>query len=389
MDVLDIVIIVVAIIAAVGGWRMGFLTRVLSWLGLAVGFLVAARFVSRAVVAVGGDSLTRFIVAAVVLVGGALVGQALGLFLGSKLTRFLPLGPLRLVDRLVGTVVGVLGVLVAVWLLVPAMADVPGVISREARNSAIAQAVEHVAPSEPDTIAALRRLVAGSSFPEVFDTFGPSPVVGPPPATTGLSRAEVDAIAQSTVEVEGIACNKLLEGTGFAVGTDLIATNAHVVAGEQHTEVLEPNGRTLPATVVLYNHDRDLALLRVPGLDERPLTLATPEVGMVGAAFGHPEGVHSLVIVPAAVREKIRAIGKGLYGHRRTVRQVLVLAAHLHPGDSGGPLVDQAGDVVGIDFAIAPDQPDTAYSLASSELSTLLDRPIGTTAVSTDACLDD
>jgi uncharacterized membrane protein required for colicin V production len=59
VDVLDIVIIVVAIIAAVGGWRMGFLTRVLSWLGLAAGFVIAARFVSRAVVAVGGDSLTK------------------------------------------------------------------------------------------------------------------------------------------------------------------------------------------------------------------------------------------------------------------------------------------------------------------------------------------
>jgi S1-C subfamily serine protease len=388
VDVLDVIIIVVAIIAAIGGWRMGFLTRVLSWLGLAAGFVIAARFVSRAVEAVGGDSLTRFIVAAVVLVGGALVGQALGLFLGSKLTRFLPLGPLRLVDKAVGAAVGVLGVLVAVWLLVPAMADVPGLISREARNSAIAQGIERVAPSEPDTVAALRRLVAGSSFPEVFDTFGPSPVVGPPPKTTGLSKAEIDSIAKSTVEVEGIACNKLLEGTGFAVEPDLIATNAHVVAGERHTEVLEPDGRTLPATVVLYNHDRDLALLRVPGLDERPLTLSTPSVGMIGAAFGHPEGVHSLVIVPAAVREKIRAIGKGLYGHHRTVRQVLVLAAHLHPGDSGGPLVDSAGDVIGIDFAIAPDQPDTAYSLASSELSTLLDRPIGTTPVSTDACLD-
>jgi len=162
-----------------------------------------------------------------------------------------------------------------------------------------------------------------------------------------------------------------------------------VVAGEAHTEVLEPSGRTLPATVVLYNHDRDLALLRVPGLDERPLTLATPQVGMVGAAFGHPEGVHSLVIVPAAVREKIRAIGKGLYGHHRTIRQVLVLAARLHPGDSGGPLVDRAGDVVGIDFAIAPDQPDTAYSLASSELASLLNGPIGTAPVSTEACLDD
>ena len=43
MDLLDLIVIVVAVMAAVGGYRLGFLGRVVSWLGLALGFYVAVR----------------------------------------------------------------------------------------------------------------------------------------------------------------------------------------------------------------------------------------------------------------------------------------------------------------------------------------------------------
>ena len=51
-------------------------------------------------------------------------------------------------------------------------------------------------------------------------------------------------------------------------------TNAHVVAGSDRAEV-ESGGERLDATVVLYDAERDLAVLDVPGLDAAPLEFAS------------------------------------------------------------------------------------------------------------------
>ena len=47
---------------------------------------------------------------------------------------------------------------------------------------------------------------------------------------------------------------------------------------------------------------------------------------------------------------------------------MLFLAAELRPGDSGGALVDPSGAVVGVAFAIAPDDPNVAYALTIEEV---------------------
>ena len=39
-------------------------------------------------------------------------------------------------------------------------------------------------------------------------------------------------VSASTVKVEGQACDRIYEGSGFAVAANVIVTNAHVVAGE-------------------------------------------------------------------------------------------------------------------------------------------------------------
>ncbi|MGH9301089.1 MAG: trypsin-like peptidase domain-containing protein, partial [Acidimicrobiales bacterium] len=298
----------------------------------------------------------------------------------------IPLGPLRVLDRSAGAVVGVLGVLVAVWLLIPSMAEVPGGLSRQARGSVIGRWVEHAAPSSPNTLQALRRLVGADNFPQVFSGLAPSPVVGPPPTASGLSPALSSSLALSTVKVEGTACNRIQEGSGFAVATDLIVTNAHVVAGESRTYVAELNGRRLPATVVAFDPNRDIALLSVPGLGETPLPLTKGRVGDSGAVLGHPNGQDQLDEAPALIKDEVQAVGRDLYGRHTTKRDVFILASQLFPGDSGGALVNTAGMVMGIAFAIAPDQPGTSYALADTELRAVLGTQ-GNSAVSTGPCL--
>jgi S1-C subfamily serine protease len=389
VNLFDVIIVVVALAAAVGGYRLGFLARALSWIGLATGLYLGARFLPRVITAFDlAQSDQRLLVAAVVLIGGALVGQAAGLLIGGRLHAVLPLGPLRSVDRVVGAAVGAFGVFVALWLLLPAISSVSGLPARATRGSAISRFVSTL-HGPPNSLEALRRLVGQETFPEVFNALGDSTGAGTPPATSSLSAATTATVAASTVKVEGQACDEIQDGSGFTIGTDLVVTNAHVVAGEPagQTSVIEPDGARLAATVIRFDPDRDLALLDVAGLDEPPLTITTASVGDRGAVFGHPGGQTALAVTPARIAQEVDAVGRNLYDTHTTSRDVFILASDLAPGDSGGALVTTGGQVAGVAFAIDPDQPGTSYALSYKVLDAFLAAPVTTTAVSTQSCL--
>ncbi|MDQ1446421.1 MAG: hypothetical protein QOI20_2885 [Acidimicrobiaceae bacterium] len=387
MNSFDYVILVALTAAAVGGYRLGFLARVTSWIGLTFGLFIGARLMPVVLEAFSGpDPAAKLFLAGGVLIAGAFVGQAIGLVVGHAVRSRVKLGPIAWVDRAVGAFVGGLGVVLLVWFLLPAMADVPGDFSRQARGSKIANLVDSALPRPPDTLQALRRLVGDTNFPKVFESLKPAPETGPPPATLGVAADILRRVEASTVKVAGNACRRIQEGSGFAVGTDLIATNAHVVAGEKATTVERLDGKRLNATVVLFDSDRDLALLRVPGLSQAPLAVGAGKVGEQGAVFGHPGGQTQLRVAPAAVRQRVDARGRDLYDSHSTSRDVWILASDLHPGDSGAALTDQQGTVIGVAFAIAPDKPGTSYALSSKELNSVLAAPHAS-AVSTGPCL--
>jgi len=294
------------------------------------------------------------------------------MFLGARLRQVVAPGPFRGVDRGAGAVMGVSGVVLSLWLLLPSIAVVPGWPAQQANGSAIAHIVDSVAPPPPDAVRSVRRLVGGDAFPRVFEALRPAPDPGPPPAAVTLSAAVQARVAQSTVKIEGVACRRLQQGSGFAAGPDLIVTNAHVVAGEDKTEVVRPDGKRLRATTIGFDPDRDLAVLRVPGLRQAALALVEGQVGLIGGVFGHPDGQDALRIAPAAVRQRVEAVGRDLYDRHDTRRQVFILAANLHQGDSGAAVADAKGDIVGVAFAIAPDRSGTSYALTSAEVRPLL-----------------
>jgi S1-C subfamily serine protease len=389
LDLLDVIVILVAVMAAVGGYRLGFVGRVASWLGLALGLYVAIRLLPTVLLHLSSASAgTQLAVSVLLLVGGALLGQAVGLLVGSRLHRALPLGPVRQVDHVVGAGVGIVGVVAALWLLLPSIAAVPGWPAQATANSGISRWVSVHLPPPPDALQVLRRVI-GQDAPQVFAVLHPGASAGTPPTVSPLSSPVTRAVAASTVKVEGQACSRIFEGSGFAVGTDLIATNAHVVAGEPpgQTEVLLPSGVTRPARVVMFDPRRDLALLAVPSLDERPLTLLVAHAGVTGAVFGHPNGQNALAVTPARVAREEEAVGRDLYDRADTKRDILVLASALAHGDSGGPLINAAGQVIGVAFAISADQAGTSYALSTKELRAALAAPRNPAGISTGPCL--
>jgi S1-C subfamily serine protease len=82
-----------------------------------------------------------------------------------------------------------------------------------------------------------------------------------------------------------------------------------------------------------------------------------------------------LRIAPFQTDHRVRAVGRDIYDAAPVTREVLVLASSLVQGDSGAPLVTAGGVVVGVAFAIAPDQDGVAYALPTASVDEVLGRP--------------
>jgi S1-C subfamily serine protease len=392
VNFLDLVVVAVAAGAGWIGYRMGFVRRATSWAGLAIGIVVGVLLVPDVADALrGSPPRTRLLASLAFVIVVAGVAQAVGAALGGSLSARLGRGNggLRQGDRVAGGALGVAGVLVLMWLLIPALANSPGWTARAVRDSAVARLIDRVAPSPPSESETLGRLVGDQTFPEVFDTLS-SPDAGIPPAD-GIPSEAAARVTRSTLLVEGQACDRIQEGTAFVAGPNYVVTNAHVVAGERETRVTTSDGRRLDASVVAFDPNRDLAVLHVPGLGLPALALGQGQVDERGALFGHPGG-GALREAPVRIAEQIVARGTDITRTNPTERDVFVLAAVTAPGDSGGPIVDADGHVIGVMFAYDISRQSTAYALTRGELDPVLGPVLssGTTApVGTGDCLSD
>jgi putative serine protease PepD len=134
-----------------------------------------------------------------------------------------------------------------------------------------------------------------------------------------------------------------------------VVTNAHVVEGASDVSLVLSNGRTVDARVVGADEDNDLAVLQVSTSDAaglRALTLgrsAQLRVGDPVLAVGSPLGLEGTVTagIVSAVNRQARL------GDNSSSQSAIQTDAAINPGNSGGPLVNTAGQVVGVNTAIA------------------------------------
>lgn len=391
MSLVDAVLVVVVVAGGVAGWRLGLVTRVLSWVLMAAGLALAVRLLPWVLQRLGDGAGARSAAIAVgVVFLGLAVGQALGFAIAARVAPARAGGPVRSADRAAGAVAGAAGVVAVLWLLLPLFASTPGVVSRAVVDSAAARAVDRWLPDPPDAVQDLRALVGDGLFPEVFESLRPTPDPGPPPAATGIDPATSQAVAAAVVRVEARGCGRVQNGTGFAavvrVSGRQVVTNAHVVAGTADIEVVDAAGRYHTASVVAFDPVTDLAVLTVDSLDVPVVTFGAPEVGEPGGVFGHPGG-GDLRIAPSRVANLVEATGRDIYGQPGARRAVVELASDLAPGDSGSPVVDVGGGVIGVVFAVAADRAGVGYALAPDAVRPLLAAAGSGPAVSTGPCI--
>lgn len=364
MTALDGVVLLLVAVAALIGYRLGFVVRALSWLGLAIGVAVALRITPRLAQALAGVSPgVRLLSVASLMIGLALIGHAAGMMASQAIRRHRHVGEhVSPLDRVAGAVLGALGVLALLWLLVPALRSTPGWPAREAQGSAAVSMLDSFGPTQPHSARLLGRIVSESPYP-LFDD---AHVSMRPPTTDAGPRIDAQA-ANSVVLVRGDACGLQLSGTGFAVARHLLVTNAHVVAGERDTTVTTRSGRTAAADVVVFDPLHDVAVLRVDGLTFAPLPLTDAKLGTIASVLGHPRG-GQLRATPARLARWIDAPRTDVYRGGTITTRILGLAAHLIVGDSGAPVVDPQGRVHGVVFAVDPASATTAFALTTDEL---------------------
>lgn len=142
-------------------------------------------------------------------------------------------------------------------------------------------------------------------------------------------------------------------GSGFVVDAEgLVVTNHHVIEGAQAVQVRLSDGRSFEARVVGSDPATDLALLRLEGAKDLPVTTlgasATLEVGDWVVAMGNPMGLDHSATVGI-----ISGKGRGSLGlYRDSYIDFLQTDADIAPGSSGGPLFNLRGEVVGINTAV-------------------------------------
>jgi S1-C subfamily serine protease len=379
VNVLDFLLILAAVWFAVVGYRQGFVVGILSVVGF-VGGGLAAVYLLPPIWDRATDDATpgsvAVVTAVMIVIICASVGQAFTTHLGNKLRTRITWSRARTLDAGGGALVNVVAMLLVAWLIGSALATTTlPTIGREVRSSKVLLGVERVVPAQADTwFDDFSSTLAEKGLPQVFGTFGSEPITSVPAPDPALSHSKVvtDAV-RSIVKVVGTApsCGKVLEGSGFVFADDRVMTNAHVVGGvSEPTVQIGGKGRLHDARVVLYDWQRDIAVLDVPGLDAPPLHfIGGPAHSRDDAIVaGFPEN-GGFDVRAARVRDRITADGPDIY-HRGTVhRDVYSLYATVRQGNSGGPLLTRDGRVAGVVFAKSLDDANTGYALTAAEIS--------------------
>ena len=140
-------------------------------------------------------------------------------------------------------------------------------------------------------------------------------------------------------------------GSGVIVDKDgLVLTNNHVVAGADTVTVELPDGREFKATEIKTDPDSDLAVVKLEDAHDLPVAKLGDsdklDIGDWVIAIGNPFELETTV--SAGI---ISGKGRELGSIRRA--KFLQTDAAINPGNSGGPLVNLAGEVIGINTAIA------------------------------------
>ncbi len=254
--------------------------------------------------------------------------------------------------------------------------------------SDLSQAVQNAVSQEQNPTGSTQLPVANPVKPAAANTAAPAAVASahaPAAVVQNIVTTELETALTSLYQQANPAVVYILtstgSGSGFVYDEDgHIVTNNHVVEGSQQVEVVFSSGERSIADVKGTDADSDLAVLKVEdmpeGIDPLPLgDVNQVQVGQIVVAIGNPYGEQGSMSM-GIVSGKGRSLTSQRSGSQDNEQQpdqqnpfgqvpgsmttssyslpeVIQTDAPLNPGNSGGPLLNLAGEVVGVNSAIA------------------------------------
>lgn len=158
-------------------------------------------------------------------------------------------------------------------------------------------------------------------------------------------------------------------GTGFIITNDgLILTNKHVASAGDSLTVLTADGKTYPAKVAALDPTDDLAILKIEATGLPVVDLGDSndlQIGQwviaVGNALGEFQNTVTVGVVSARERQ-ITASG-GIGSTSEELNGLIQTDAAINAGNSGGTLVNLAGQVVGVNTAVAGNAQNIGFAI--------------------------
>jgi S1-C subfamily serine protease len=150
-------------------------------------------------------------------------------------------------------------------------------------------------------------------------------------------------------------------GTGFIISEEgMVLTNKHVVSDKTADyTILTNDGKKYKAQVLARHPFQDLAILKIETEEKikfKPLKLGDSskiQIGQTVIAIGNALGEFRNTIsvgVVSGLKRKITAAGGGII---ETIEDLIQTDAAINKGNSGGPLLNLAGEVIGVNTAMA------------------------------------
>lgn len=181
------------------------------------------------------------------------------------------------------------------------------------------------------------------------------------------STNTLDFLTGRTIEQKG-------GGTGFILTSDgLIVTNKHVLSDTNATyTVITSDGKNYPGKILSKDSFNDLAVIKIEAKGLKPVELGDSDALQIGQwviAIGNALGEFQNTVTVGVVSAKERRISTG----SETLDGLIQTDAAINPGNSGGPLMNLAGQVIGINTAIAGGAEGIGFAINIDSAKTALD----------------
>ncbi len=178
-------------------------------------------------------------------------------------------------------------------------------------------------------------------------------------------------------------------GTGILVSSDgYVMTNNHVIEGSTTVSVVDSNGQQYDnVTVIGRDPLNDIAFLKInSNTTFTPATLgnsSTIRIGQQVIAIGNALGQYSNTVTSGIISGLGRPVtADDGSGQTETLTDLIQTDASINPGNSGGPLLNSAGQVIGINTAIAQNANGIGFAIPINSTKGVLASVLSTGKVS-------